>query len=302
MLSNKTTSTSIHNLNADSGLSKIQKITYLFLNFVNNLLPYWWVDSRIKFKKFGDLPWKKYLDKTYAASSAARKTSDLFWRALPWENVERAIGAKIHVFDTGCGQGNYGPRIMEASGGRVVAYTGVDAKRRENWSLLEGRGLNLSFIESNSTKIISLIPPETNLFVTQSAIEHFDHDINYFEQVREFVDKSSHKVAQIHIFPAGATLPLYLFHGLRQYVPRTISKITKLFSDDYNFELYGLGGRECAKIHFRYFTWPTLIIRKFEKPTFNELEYAPLIESAIEKDSKDMPKSPIFWALIITPK
>lgn len=292
-------STSIHSLNADRGLSKPKKITYLFLNWINNLLPYYGVDSRIVFKNFGDLPWRRSLNKTYAASSTARKTSDLFWWSLPWKEVEAVLGGPIHVFDTGCGHGNYGLRIREGSGGRVVSYTGIDAKSRPNWSVLESEHSGLHFIESSSTSVLPLIPPETNLFITQSAIEHFDEDLGYFEQVREFINKSKHPVAQIHLFPAGATLPLYLFHGIRQYVPRTISKITKLFPDKYHFELYGLGGRECAKVHFRYFTWPTLITRKFEKPTFEEAEYEPLLVAALENDSKKMPKSPIFWALII---
>lgn len=295
-------STSIHNLNADSGLSKPKKALYLFLNWINNLFPYFHVDPRIEFKNFGSLNWKKAWDKTFPASSAARKSSDLFWQSLLWKEIEKELGGKIHIFDTGCGQGNYGLRISEGSEGRLTSYTGIDAKRRPNWQKLEAEHPKFHFIESRSTDILPLIPKETNLFITQSAIEHFNDDLVFFEKIREFSEKAGHPVAQIHLFPGGITLPLYLFHGYRQYVPRTISKITRLFSDQYSFELYGLGGRACAKLHFRYFTWPVLITRKYEKPTFDEKEYEPLLRKAIEQDAQGRINSPLFWALIVKPQ
>lgn len=294
--------TSIHSLNADRGLSKPKKLLYLFLNWVNNLRPYGDIDKRIKFKNFGELSWRKAWERTYASSSAARKTSDLFWKSLPWEQIGEELGGEIHIFDTGCGHGNYSERLQDGSGGRITSYTGVDAKGRDNWGELEKRHANFRFIESSSNDIFPLVPKETNLFVSQSAIEHFDQDLLFFEQIRSFAETAGHPVMQIHLFPGSATLPLYLFHGLRQYTPRTISKITRLFGDGFEFELYGLGGRECAKLHFKYFTWPVLITRRFEKPTFDVSEYEPKLRSAIEKDAQTLPRSPLFWALVIRPK
>lgn len=295
-------STSIHSLNADKGLSKPMKLVYLFLNWVNNLFPYSKIDKRIVFKDAGKMPWIKFWDSTYPSSSAARKTSDLFWKSLPWAEIREELGGEIHVFDTGCGHGNYGERIDDGSGRLLDTYTGVDAKRRPNWSELESKHSNFTFIESNSNDISNLIPPKTNLFVTQSAIEHFDEDLMYFKQLQGFIEKAGHPVIQIHLFPGAATLPLYLLHGLRQYTPRTISKITKLFGEGFEFSLYGLGGRASAKLHFKYFTWPVLITRRFEKPTFNTEEYEPLLRQAIEKDYGSLPRSPLFWALIIKSK
>ncbi len=293
-------STSIHTLNADKGLSKANKLVYLFLNWVNNLFPYFQVDERIVFKNFGDLPWQGAWDKTYPSSSPSRKTCDLFWKSIDWAGIQQELGGEIHIFDTGCGHGNYGERIMDGSGGRISSYTGVDAKRRANWSLLEEKYPSFHFIESSSNDVSSLIPPKINLFVTQSAIEHFDADLIFFEQIKSFIDKAGHPVMQIHLFPAGATLPLYLFHGLRQYTPRTISKITRLFGQPFKFALYGLGGRASAKLHFKYFTWPVLITRKFEKPTFDVDEYEPLLRKAVDRDASRILKNPLFWALIIS--
>lgn len=290
-------STSIHSYNADRGLNFFQKFFYLFLNWVNNQFPYSNLDKRIVFKSFGDLDWQREWKNTYQTSSVGRRLSDLFWRTLPWNKIEQELG-EIHIFDTGCGSGNYGVRLMDASGGKVASYTGVDARERTNWRELREKYPNFTLIESNSSDISKLIPPETNLFVTQSAIEHFDEDLSFFEQIRNFINKSNKPVIQIHIFPAAATLPLYLFHGLRQYTPRTVSKITQLF-DSSNFLLYGLGGRASFKIQWKYFTQPLLILRQKAKWSNDVQRYDKDVKRAIEFDIAHPSKSPIFWALIV---
>lgn len=287
-------SSSIHSLNADRGLSKPAKLLYLFLNWVNNLFPYAGLDSRIVFKNFDELPWRDSWEKTYHDSSAARKLSDIFWRSLPWGKINDELG-EINVFDTGCGHGNYSLRLW----GGIAKYTGVDAKRRSNWGVLEKEHPNFHFIESSSNDISALIPKDTNFFISQSAIEHFDEDLSFFEQIHKYIEKSNKPVIQVHLFPGKATLPLYLFHGLRQYTPRTISKITKIFDNSYTFYLYGLGGEDSKKLHFKYFTWPVLITRKYTKPTFDVREYESRLRQAVEHDVKYSSKSPLFWALII---
>ncbi|MEK7176188.1 MAG: hypothetical protein AAB695_02320 [Patescibacteria group bacterium] len=286
-------STSIHNLNADKGLNLVLKPLYLFLNWLNNLLPYSNLDKRIKIKKL-ELPnWQNEWSKTYPDSSAARKLSDIFWRTLPWKKIRKDLG-EIHVFDTGCGQGNYGTRLSDA----IASYTGVDAKRRPNWDVLTKEHPSFHFIESKSNDILPLIPEKTNFFMSQSAIEHFDKDLKFFEQIRDFIDKTKKPAIQIHLFPGAATLPLYLFHGYRQYTPRTISKITRLFKNA-EISLYGLGGAASKKLQFKYFTWPVLITRRYAKPTFDVREYEAKLREAVVYDIKHIPKSPLFWALII---
>ncbi|MCR4279617.1 MAG: hypothetical protein NUV78_02680, partial [Candidatus Zambryskibacteria bacterium] len=269
--------------------------------WVNNLLPYANLDRRINFKSFSDLNWRGEWQNTYQTSSVGRRLSDIFWRTLPWEKIEGELG-EIHIFDTGCGHGNYGARLYNASGGKVASYTGVDAKARPNWKELEKKYPNFHFIESRSSNVSELVPQGSNLFITQSAIEHFDEDIKFFEQIKNYVENRDEPTIQVHIFPAAATLPLYLLHGLRQYTPRTVSKITRIFSDSSKFYLYGLGGRSAWKVHWKYFTWPVLIARKFGKPTFDESEYDKDLVEAVHSDMQRPSNSPIFWALIIHSK
>jgi SAM-dependent methyltransferase len=293
-------STSIHNLNADRGLNLFEKLAYLFLNWVNNLFPYFNVDERIEIRYYNDPKWRDELENTYETSSVGRRLSDLFWRTLPWDKIQEELG-EIHVFDTGCGQGNYSTRLQDASGGRLASYTGIDAKKRPNWDELEKKHPNFKFIESSSSDIFSLIPPKTNLFITQSAIEHFDEDLVFFEKIRDFIIKTGKPVIQIHNFPGAAILPLYHFHGIRQYIPRTISKITRLFERGSLLYLYGLGGRAGKKVQFKYFTWPLLILRKNKGAKWpeNASSYNKEVVQSIEYDIENPVKSPIFWVLII---
>lgn len=290
-------STSIHSLNADKGLGFFAKIAYLFLNWINNLFPYWSIDKRMSIRPYNDKNIIKEFGNTYKESSVGRRLSDIFWRTLPWEEMKKELG-EIHIFDTGCGHGNYGVRMLDASHGLVDSYTGIDAKARPNWNELKQKYPNFNFIESTSSDISTLIPPQTNLFVTQSAIEHFDEDINFFDQIKDFVDKTNKPVIQIHNFPSRAILPLYLFHGLRQYTPRTISKITRIFSNS-KIYLYGLGGKASKWIQWKYFTWPLLILRKKATWSENIEKYDQEVREAIEHDFKKPTKLPLFWVMIV---
>lgn len=294
----KIKSTSIHSLNADKGLGFFAKIAYLFLNWVNNLFPYWNIDKRISIRPYNDKNILNEFSNTYKESSVGRRLSDIFWRTLPWEEMKKELG-EIHIFDTGCGHGNYGVRMLDASHGLVGSYTGIDAKARPNWSELKQKYPNFNFIESTSSDISTLIPPQTNLFVTQSAIEHFDEDIRFFEQIRDFVKKTNKPVIQVHNFPAASTLPLYLFHGLRQYTPRTVSKISRIFEDNSKLYLYGLGGNHGKRVQWKYFTWPLLVLRGKAKWSENVENYNNEVISSVKSDMKDPSRSPIFWALII---
>jgi hypothetical protein len=290
-------SSSIHNLNADTGLSFIEKLLYLFLNWMNNLFPYTNLDPRLSIRSYGDEEWRKHLSATYESSSVGRRLSDIFWRTLPWDKIQEELG-EIHIFDTGCGHGNYSERLQNASGGRIASYTGVDAKRRPSWDELEEKYSNFNFLESRSSDITPLIPEKANLFVTQSAIEHFDGDLRFFEQIRGHVEKSGKPTIQIHNCPGKAILPLYLFHGIRQYTPRTISKITRLFKDSHIY-LYGLGGRYGKKVQWKYFTLPQLILRRQAAWKKDIHKYDADVQKAIEADIRNPSDSPIFWVLII---
>ena len=90
--------------------------------------------------------------------------------------------------------------------------------------------------------------------MTHSAQEHFDEDLGYFKKLKDFVKSSKNNIIQVHIFPSRVGLYLYHFHGVRQYTPRTISRITRMFNDFSYAILFKLGGNFCNYLHYKYLT------------------------------------------------
>lgn len=284
-------------INADKGVSAPLKLAYLFLNFLdNNLFPNA-SDKDLIIKEFApnisDADWKNL---SYS-SSPSRRLSELFWLKLPWEAIKRELG-EICVLDVGCGSGNHGARLQIYSGNRITSYKGVDIKYSANWDLLSEKYKNFRFEQVDSKDILKAIPDETNLITSQSAIEHFEEDLTFFAQVREFIKSSKKDVIQIHLFPSSACLKLYLWHGIRQYTPRTVSKITRLFRDFSYSVLFKLGGENCNKLHFKFITKPYLLKREDLRNIKTE-EYENKLFEAIKKDSQKTQKTSSFFALVI---
>ncbi len=291
-------STSIHNINADIGLSMHGKMLYLLLNWINNSLIPSTIDDNLNIKDFktdiSDKDWKQL----HIKGSPSRKLSDLFWLKLPWESIHAELG-QLNIFDVGCGSGNQGVRIQSFSKNKVSSYKGVDINYNNNWKTLEGLHRNFSFTKLNSTNISEHIPHNTNFIISQSAIEHFEQDLLYYKQIHEVIKGNQKDIIQIHLFPSSACLRLYLFHGFRQYTPRTISKITRIFNDSSYSTLFKLGGKECNNLHFEYITKPALM--KKSTPMLNSKiqEYDKKSFNAIKEDMLRSQKSPGFYALAI---
>ncbi|MBL7131189.1 MAG: hypothetical protein ISS45_07295 [Candidatus Omnitrophica bacterium] len=289
-------STSIHTLNGDRPLNRIfQKLYYLF-NTANNLLANIAVDDELFITDFS-CDFKGYWDRLDLKSSPARKLCNLFWLCLPWREIHQELG-EIRIFDTGCGNGTYALNLSDWADVNILSYTGVDAVGSENWKIIERKHSSIQFHKCNAAKVFQCIPSGINLFITQSALEHFDEDILYFEQVKNYILSYRESVIQIHLIPSGACLHLYGLHGVRQYTPRTISKIFRLFKDYSYGMIFRLGGSECNQTHYQFITKP---IREGIGDLRNSkiIEYNEQLFRAIEKDMSRPGKSPSFYALVI---
>lgn len=291
-------STSVHRLNADRPLSTIAKGEYFLLNWLNNGLPYAHVDPRLAIRDFAcpelatrwpDLP---------RQASPSRTLSDLFWLTVPWSAIGDELG-EVHVLDAGCGSGHYGPRLLAWADGHIATYTGTDARRNDEWAALEAGDQGLRFYPSHAENFRSSIPVGTNMFISQSAVEHFDEDLGFFEQIRDYVWATQGPVLQVHLVPSQACLGLYHLHGVRQYTPRTLSKITRLFWPDTYAVLYRLGGRACNRVHYSYITKPLLILGGQDLRSEQPDEYDRQLFDAIANDMGHPQRSPAFWALVI---
>jgi SAM-dependent methyltransferase len=289
--------TSIHRLNGDRRLSLAGKVGYFLLNWLNNQLPYSHVDPRLPVRDF-----RCELAAIRCASiprdaSPTRTLSDLFWSALPWRDIENELGA-IQILDVGCGAGQYGPRMMAWSGNRIMAYVGVDVHEHREWTDLERAGRRFRFIQTDASDPAQSIPVGTNFVMSQSAIEHIEHDLRFFAHVRDYVQSRTAPALQIHLCPSAACLKLYLLHGVRQYTPRTLSIITRLFNDS-DVVLYRLGGRACNRLHYQFITFPLMIQGVGDLRVTRAAEYERRLFEAIKEDMSRPQRSPAFYALVI---
>ena len=294
--SNKTTS--IHILSADRGLNFPLKILHFILNKLNNLFPNYKIDKSLEIRNFKDNNLKKNWSKLNIKHSPGRKLSNLFWINLPWNLIKMELN-KINILDIGCGLGNSGFNLVNFSNNNINSYVGLDIKKNNNWIKLKKIYPFFQFYKFNGKDLTDFILPNTNFFITQAAIEHFEEDLSFFKQLRDYICSSKKNVIQIHIFPAATTHSLMPFHGVRQYTPRTVSKIIRLFKNFSYTVQFNLGGKNCNYLHYKYITEPR---RKklggdlrFEKTQhYNKLSY-----NAIKKDMEHQQKSPIGYALII---
>jgi len=285
--------TSIHRLNTDHGLGPLNRYFYFPLNWVNNLFPYTYLDPDLKISYFSCEDLRSKWLQLPTTSSPSRKLSDLFWLSLPWNPIKEELGT-IHMLDTGCGSGNYGLRLIKWSGGAIASYTGTDIKEHPNWEVLRGKDSRLRFASVSADDLRRHIPDGTNFIMSQSAIEHFDNDLWYFEQIREYICSYKRSVIQVHLIPSKACLRLYGLHGVRQYTPRTISKITRLFKGFSYRMLFNLGGPVCNDLHYEFIVESGRDLRDLKAQ-----EYDQRLLAAIEADTQTPQIAPAFYALFI---
>lgn len=230
-------------------------------------------------------------------SSPSRTLCDLFWRQLSWETIESALGA-IKILDTGCGSGTYAPKLSRCAGGRIASYAGVDRNAHGNWNRLSEENPRWTFREMDSDEISADIVRDANLLISQSAVEHFENDLSYFKCISTVVHWRRTETIQIHLMPSASCLELYRFHGVRQYTPRTISCITRLFGEESCCTLYSLGGNECNRLHLEYVTKPVRLRGEDLRQTRTQ-EYTALLRDAIAEDSGMKSGESSFYALVI---
>lgn len=292
-------SSSLHRINADKGLGKRARRLWYFANWLNNSILPKKVLSSLKISSFSPKIMQKDWLSLDSKSSPSRIFSDLFWMKLPWKKLQGELG-EIHTLDTGCGSGNYGPRLQTFSENRISSYMGFDVFPSPNWESLETKHDYLSFEVNDSSKIYGDIQETTNFFISQSAIEHFEEDLTFFRNIREYISDRKQPAIQIHLFPSSICLRLYRWHGIRQYTPRTISLISKLFEDFSETILYNLGGKNANKLHWNFITKPIYVDNVGDLRDVETNLYSKRLVEAITKDAQVKDQSePAFYALVI---
>ena len=289
-------SSSSHTFNADFPMRRYDKINYFITNFVSNIHTKFRL-SRLNVIKFQPTQEAvadhfKLLD---GLISPSRIICNIFWEQLDWDLIRNQLGGELRVMEVGCGTGRYGTKLRKIA--QIDSYKGIDIQSSEEWyaNPLE----NFEFEVGSYENFLTLTSGE-NLIITQSAIEHFEQDIYFFDLIKKYAESSEHPVISIHLFPSPACLFTMLLHGIRQYHRRSIAKLVKSSRESQCRNLYALGGIRSNFVHFIELTLRSLILRK-SLATKDLKPYLFKVASALTRDSQTPSIfSPSFYALILS--
>ncbi len=153
----------------------------------------------------------------------------------------------LDVLEIGCGSGSLCGRLARL--GFSGRYTGLDIGDRFDHAIVPG--FEKQFILADAT---TWAPADRfDLIVSVSALEHIPDDVRVIAQARTWLRSGG---LQVHIVPSGWGLPLYLWHGYRQYPRRAIGA---RFSS--GAVVYRLGGALSFLVHFLFITTGEMLLR-----------------------------------------
>src|SRR3546814_18331185 len=114
-----------------------------------------------------------------------------------------AVLGPLHLLEIGCGDGRYFDLYDESFGG-LASYTGIDPRPRDSWRSDRPRR---SFRQSTAEDISPETLKDTNLIVSQSAIEHIPDEVGVFRALGSW-DEERKSVGQgksvsVRVDPGG---------------------------------------------------------------------------------------------------
>jgi hypothetical protein len=289
-------SSSAHSLNADLPMRRIDKIQYLVLNLLSNIFTKFRLDGVkvTKFQPSQDLV-AVHVETLSGINSPSRIISNIFWEELDWDLIRKRLNGELRVIEVGCGTGRYGVKLRELA--QIDSYRGIDIEASEEWG--PNTLNNFQFEVGSYEDFLDLVFRE-NLIITQSALEHFEHDLLFFDFIKQYAETADYPVISIHLFPSPACLFTMLLHGIRQYNRRAIAHLAKVSSVSQSNQLYVLGGIRSNFLHFVELTLRSLVLRK-PLATKSLNRYLHKVAAALGRDSASTSKfSPSFYALILS--
>lgn len=278
-------SSSIHTINSDFPLKTLPKISYLFFNLFQLSLPSF--GKRHKIKKF--IPESqllaRLLDGEKEPISPSRLLSNVFWNQINFESMSKVLGQKFRAIEIGCGTGIYGKKLV--STGFVESYVGLDVVKRDEWKDLSDS--RISFVQSSYENFTNIASGENFIF-TQSALEHFEHDLKLFEDINAFASASKETVIAIHVFPSAACLATNLWHGIRQYGRFAIWRILSKNASGSWSQVISLGGKKAVCFHLKRITIPQVFRKRYYR-SHEITQYRNDLQRTMRKDASSESKN-----------
>lgn len=261
------------NFSGDKKLNLFQKIIWFFVSFINIKFNSK-ISKRIDLKKFNIN--KKLINKNifFKSKSPVRIVCNTFWQSINWKEINQNLKNNLQILEVGCGTGRYFEFLKKLSKSTKFRYTGIDIKNR-NFVKTKNKYFYL-----DSANNVDIYLEKINFLFTQSAIEHFDHDLIFFHKISKYLNNKKKKFIQVHMFPSESCLFTYLFHGYRHYNYKMISKIIETFNDNHNFYLFHIGGENINKFTFKQITLNRILKNKIQTINIKKLK------ECIQKDNK----------------
>lgn len=225
-------------ISGDGQLNIAQRLSYLASNFARNLGG---GSARLQQRTFH----AARLRRTPATASPSRALTEAFlYNRLP----ALLSGGKVRVLEIGCGSGSLTRILGEL--GYSGSYVGVDIDDRfdrtpqPEFSKIFERTDARQFRAEQSFELV----------ISVSALEHIPEDIQVIRQLDRNVAPGG---LQLHFVPSAWGLPVYLWHGYRQY---TAASIAERF-DPRTTVIYAMGGGASFLLHFIFITFGEILLR-----------------------------------------
>ncbi len=216
-----------------------------------------------------------------AGQSPGRLLTELFLESeLPRLSPPR----ELNVLEVGCGSGSMAYRLARI--GYRGTYTGIDINNRFRRDHPADFPFSVTFIQGDAHGFAPAA--KGDLMVSVSTLEHIPADAVLIDRLATLFAPGA---VEVHVVPSGASLLIYLWHGFRQYTPRTlVEKFGR------KVEIVRLGGLGSYLLHFCFITISDLILRRSLRkhaPKF----YRAMVIAALRLD-RVFPLFPSAYAVI----
>jgi hypothetical protein len=232
----------------------------------------------------------------------SRKLSNLFWASLNWKSLTGQLNSKVNILDLGCGKGHYSYRYKKLLDENFKSYTGIDIYKHDQFPS------EFTHILDKAENAYQHIDGQ-NLIVSQSALEHIEHDQETLKTITKKLSEKGNPFIQIHLVPASVALFLYLWHGWRQYSKKNLGIISEQLISSFgvNVQIVPLGGWRCFFTHFKNITIPNLFRRAFKFKLkydwdIKDSKTTNKINESVNAELHVSERLPTFWALVIATK
>jgi SAM-dependent methyltransferase len=268
-------------INGDRISGIANRLNYLVLNLARNIRP----ARRLKPRRFSTSNLFKSV-KSVDTWSPGRGLAENFVTSIFPEIIRRKSESdpkNLSILDIGCGSGRSVDLFLKS--GFSGHWEGIDIDNR--FIQRESDSFKISF--SQKDVLVSSYEPKFDLIYTNSALEHIPAAKHFPGELCKWLKSGG---VQLHIVPAPAALPLYLWHGWRQY---SLHRLEKEFEGS-SLEVYPLGGLFSSFLHFIFITFWENILKISLRRRFPNA-YRWLLYRSVKAD-RFAPILPVFYAVV----